>query len=109
MLAGASPVKRLDHLAASATRGERPERAAIRLPGADRAQQPQPGVLGELFPVAAIRRAHARDDRADQRLVAAQQLLHGAPVVALRGLQQRPQVKRGTAPWSMRGGHARAR
>ena len=49
------------------------------------------------------------DDRADQRLVAAQQLLHGAPVAALRGLQQRPQVKRSTAPWGMRGGHARAR
>ena len=109
MLAGAGPVKRLDHLAASATRGERAERAAIRLPGADRAQQPQPGVLGELFAVAATRRAHARDDRADQRLVAAQQLLHGAPVVALRGIQQRAEVKRGTAPSSMRGSHERAR
>ena len=32
-----------------------------------------------------------------KRLVAAKQLVHGAPVAALRGVQQRAQVKRGTA------------
>jgi len=51
--------------------------------------------LGEVAAIVAGGDAQPAGDRADQRLVAAQQLFQRAAVLALRGEQQRPFVKRG--------------
>ncbi len=109
VLTCAGGVERLERLAAGARGGERTERPAGRLPSADRGQQPDPGFLGNIAAVTATRHPQPADGGADQRLVAAQQLLLSAPIIVLRGIQQRAFVKRGGVASRMRGSHARAR
>jgi hypothetical protein len=93
MLPGAGRVERLEGLAAGACGGERAERPAGRLPCPDRAQEPDPGFLGNIAAVTATRHPQPADGGADQRLVAAQQLLLSAPIIVLRGIQQRAFVE----------------
>ena len=85
---GAGGVERLQCLAAGAPRGEGWERAAHRLPGGDRAEQPKPSLLGDIASVATARQAKPRHERADERLVAAQELLQSSTVVVLRCTKQ---------------------
>ena len=90
---GAGGVERLECLTAGASRGEGGERTAPGLPGADRAQEPKPCLLGDIAAVATAWQAKPRHDRADQWLVATQQLLHGSTFMVLRCTKQRVFVK----------------
>ena len=94
-------------LGAHAVGGEREKRPASWLPGADRTEQRDPGFLDDVSPLAATGQPQATDDVANQRLVAAQQLLLGARVAALRGEEQCVFVGRGDVASSKGGSHAR--
>ena len=93
MFVGAGGVHRLECLTAGAPRGEGRERTARGLPGGDRAQQPEPCLLGNIASVATAWQAKPPHDRADQRLVSAQELLQGSAFVVLSCTKQRVFVK----------------
>jgi hypothetical protein len=61
MLPGAGRVERLDHLSTRASGGERAEWAAGRLPCADRAQEADPSLLGEIDAVTTTREPQPTD------------------------------------------------
>ena len=97
VLARAGRVQRFERLVAGAEAGEGAERPPRGLPGADRLQQAEPCLLRDVGALAAARQAQGGDDCADQRLVAAQQLLQRGMVVVLGCQQQRTLVYRGRA------------
>ena len=76
-------------LAAGASRGERWERTARGLPGVDRAKQRKPCLLGDIAAVATAWQVKPGYGRADQRLVAAQELLQGSTLMVLHCSEQR--------------------
>lgn len=109
VFAGASDIQRLENLASDAQPGERGERRALRLPAADRAEQAYTGLLEEVAPFIGKRELYAGADRSDKRLVAADELLLGMAVVALRRSQERALMDRGDRTSRMRGDHVGAR
>ena len=86
---GAGGIERLQCLTAGASRGEGGERTACGFPGANRAQEADPCLLGDIAAVAAAWQAKPGHDCADQWLVAAQELVHGSTFVVLRRSEQR--------------------
>ena len=87
---GAGGLEREQCLVGGAAVRERGERAALGLPGPDRGDQPDPGLLREILALAAPRQSELPDDALDQWLVAAHEFLPGAEVTPLGGLHESP-------------------
>ena len=102
-------MKGVAHAIADAAGGEGRERAAVRSPCEDRPESRDARLLGDVFAFDATRQVHAAKRRLDQRFLAADELLSGGLVAALRRRPQSALGQRGNAAPSNGGGHARAR
>lgn len=108
VLVGGGGVERMQDLILHAAARKGSECSPLGPPGLDGMQEADARLLRDVVAVDAAGQREAANGRAQQRPVAAQQLLLRAPVVALGCQQQRALVKRGTASRS-RGDHARPR
>jgi hypothetical protein len=108
MLGGAGGGDGHPGLAKRAQAGEGPEgHASVGVPGADRIEDSEPRLLGEVVARSA-RQVQRPGDAAGHRLVAGEQLRHRGAVAALGGANQpllgeRRQIRRIAA---LKGGHA---